>query len=97
MFQITGTVVNVFHAPKGQTAEGKEFGGQSKVQILGGIPLPNGETRMDMVTLTTDAPDHFQSLLGAPVSVPVGFFVQKGTLTFFIPKGAQIAKERLSA
>ena len=91
MFQVTGQVVNVFRAPKGQTAEGKEFGGQSKVQILGALPLPNGESRFDMVTLTTDVPEYFETHLGASVSVPIGFFVHKGTLTFFIPKGAQIA------
>ncbi|NKO00820.1 hypothetical protein, partial [Weissella cibaria] len=55
MFTLTGQVVHVFTAPRGISKKtGEEYGGQDKVQILGDIPLQGGETRKELVTLTTD-------------------------------------------
>lgn len=35
MLLMTGQLLNVFKTPKGTNGEGKEFGGQHKIQVLG--------------------------------------------------------------
>ena len=91
MFQLTGQVVHVFESPKGVNKNtGEEYGGQDKVQILGDLALPNGDTRKEMVTLTTDQAETLKKAVGRSVVAPVGFFAVKGTVVYFIPKGAEI-------
>lgn len=88
MFNLTGQVINVYQSPTGTTKEGKEYGGQDKVQILGAIPLDNGEYRNDLISLTTDQGDAFQKLTGKPVTLPVAFYSpSKGVVNFYLPKG----------
>lgn len=91
MFLLTGTIINVFESPKGVSKKtGEEYGGQDKVQIMGEVPLPNDEVRMDMLTLTIHDSEPLKKLIGKPVSLPVGFIAQsKGVITYFIPKGSQ--------
>jgi len=94
MFTLTGQVVHVFESPKGVNKQsGEEYGGQDKVQIMGHMALPNGETRMELVTLTTDQGTELQKSLGRSVVAPVGFYHAKGAVGFFIPKGAKIAPQ----
>lgn len=94
MFTLSGQVVHVFQSPKGVNKQsGEEYGGQDKVQIMGHLSLPNGETRMELVTLTTDQGQELQKSVGRSVIAPVGFYVSKGSVGFFIPKGAQIASQ----
>jgi len=52
MLLMTGQLLNVFKTPKGTNGEGKEFGGQHKIQVLGAVSLPNGETQNKLVDLT---------------------------------------------
>lgn len=95
MFMLNGTIIHVFESPKGVSKKtGEEYGGQDKVQILGDVPLPNGEFRKDMLTLTTHDTENLKKLIGRPVSVPVGFIAQsKGVITYFMPKGAQATSQ----
>lgn len=91
MFTLTGQVVHVFESPKGVNKQtGDEYGGQDKVQIMGHMSLPNGETRMELVTLTTDQGQELQKAVGRSVIAPVGFYHSKGAVGFFIPKGSKI-------
>lgn len=88
MFSLQGQLINVYEAPKGTTKDGKEYGGQDKIQILGDIPLDNGEYRKDLITLTTDQGAAFKGFTGKPVTLPVSFYSPaKGTVNFYIPKG----------
>lgn len=95
MFLLSGTIINVFESPKGISKKtGEEYGGQDKVQVMGEVPLPNGEIRMDMLTLTSHDSEPLKKLIGKPVSIPVGFIAQsKGVITYFIPKGAQATSQ----
>lgn len=88
MLTLTGQLVNTFKQPKGEK-DGKEFGGQDKVQILGNMDLPNGETKMDMYTLTTHDIKSFEPLKGKNVSVSIGVLASGKNVVFFIPKTAQ--------
>lgn len=88
MLTITGKVLHIFEKPpvkKGdETIESKP-----QIQLLGQIPLPNGETRYDLVTLSTDSPELFKPFADKDVRVPVGVFSPaKGQTLFFIPKGS---------
>lgn len=94
MFTLHGQVVHVFVSPKGISKKtGEEYGGQDKVQVMGHIPLDNGEHRMELVTLTTDQGEVFQKLVGRPVSLPVAFYVSGRSVGYYIPKGHSVASQ----
>ena len=89
MLTLCGSVANVFEAPGGvDKTTGAVYEGGSRVQLMAGVPLRNGETKYDLVTLSTDAPDAFQALKGKYVRVPVGAYPMKGgSVGFFCLKG----------
>jgi hypothetical protein len=90
MLVLAGQVMNVLETPKGVSRKtGEEYGGYHQVQILCEEELQNGETRMQLQTLTTDHPEAFKPLKGRAVRVPVGVYVYKGAISFFIPKGSK--------
>lgn len=90
MFTLQGKVIHVFETPEGVNKDtGETYGGTHKVQILGSLPLKNGANKMDMVTLGTEEPEVFRKLTGSDISVPIGFFPSKGSITYFIPKTSQ--------
>lgn len=91
LFMLNGVVVNVFVSPKGVSKKtGEEFGGQDKVQIIGDIPLEDGQTRKEMITLTTNQGEQLQKSINQPVTAPVAFYTAKGGVGFYIPRGSQI-------
>lgn len=91
MFTLNGQVVNVYVSPKGVSKKtGEEYGGDDKVQILGDIPLEGGQTRKEMITLTTSQGQELQKAVGASVSAPVAFYARGGVVGYYIPKGSQI-------
>lgn len=91
MFTLQGTIVNVFTAPKGISKKtGEEYGGQDKVQIMGDIPLPEGQYRKELVDLTTDQGEDLKKLEGREVSCPVAFYASGKAIGYYIPKGHQV-------
>ena len=52
MLVLEGYLINVFETPKGVTKDGKEYGGESKIQVMYENTLANGEKRTEMETLT---------------------------------------------
>lgn len=91
MLTMNGTLLNIFVSPKGTNKEGNEYGGQHKIQILGDVPLPNGETKKEMFTLTAHDVSDFQPHLSKQITVPVGAIAVSRNVTYFIPKGARPA------
>lgn len=90
MLMMTGQVANVLEAPKGVSKKtGEQYGGYHQVQLLCQEELQNGETRMQLHTLSTDHPEAFRAVKGRSVRVPVGAFARGGSLHFFIPKGGK--------
>jgi hypothetical protein len=90
MFQLTGRVEHVFTAPVGKNKDGQEYGGNDKVQLIGNVPLKNGEFRRDIVSLNTDQGDLLRNMIDEYVSCPVSFFVNGKDVGFYIPKGHSI-------
>lgn len=91
MLTMNGTLLNMFVSPKGTNKNGDEYGGQDKIQILGDVPLQNGEVRKEMFTLTTHDASQFKPHMNKQISVPVGVIANGKAVTYFIPKGAQPA------
>jgi hypothetical protein len=90
MFTVTGQVLKTFIQP-GQVDKdtGEVSKPIAKVQIMGEMPVQGGDSRFDMITLTVESKDTYESLKGKRVRVPLGFFApQKGNIVYFIPKGA---------
>lgn len=79
MITLNGTLLNVYRAPARGEAEEKD-----KIQILGDIPLPNGEIRKDLMTITVKDARAYEGKEGQDISLAVGAFApQKGTVIFF--------------
>lgn len=91
MFQVTGQVLHVFQDPdRTDKQTGEVTKGRPKVQILGELPLENGQTRHDMITLSVDRKADYEPLVGSRISVPLGMFSPaKGQIAYFIPKGGK--------
>lgn len=87
MLNMTGQLINVFKSPKGTNKQGEEYGGQDKLQVLGEVELPNGETRMEMFTLTTHNLSKFEQFVNQKISFSVGAIAIGRNINFYIPKG----------
>lgn len=89
MLSLCGQVLNVFANPKGvNKSTGEEYGGGHKVQLLANITLNNGETKMDIVTISTDTPAVYEANKGNVVRIPVkAFSMEKGQVGFYALKG----------
>lgn len=94
MFQVTGTVIHTYDAPESVDKKTGEVlrEGKAKVQLIGDIPLANGQSRYDMITLSCQDRREFEELRGKRVSVPLGMFSPaKDQIIYFIPKGGHPA------
>lgn len=90
MLSVTGNLMKVFTSDKGVSKKtGEEYGGQSKIQIMGEIPLQSGETKFEMLELSTHDKDYFAGLENKKISIPVGAFGSGKDVIFFIPKGSK--------
>lgn len=84
MFSITGVLVNTFRAPLRRNAESSEVE-KDKIQVLGDVPLTNGETRKDLVTITVPDVRKYEGQEGTEISLSVGSFAPaKGQIVYFI-------------
>ncbi|MCB4438660.1 hypothetical protein LHL20_20790 [Alteromonas sp. McT4-15] len=86
MLNLTGQLINIFKQPK-REKDGKEYGGQDKIQVLGEVELPDGDKRMDMFTLTTRDIKNFEPYLGQVITFTIGVFATGKSVSFFIPQG----------
>jgi len=88
MLTLRGKIINVYQQPKGEK-DGKEYGGQDKIQLVGEVVLQNGEKRIDMFNLTAHNVKDFQEFLNKDITVPVGVMATGKNLIYFIPKGSR--------
>ena len=78
MLVLEGILINVFETPKGVTKDGKEYGGESKIQVMYENTLANGEKRTEMETLTVSDTSPYLGKKNAPVRVAVVLNVDQG-------------------
>lgn len=92
MLNITGQVINIYSRPK-TFKNGEQIEPKPQVQLMGTVNLPNGQSRVDLITLSTDEPAAFREYQDENVTVPVGVFApSKGTIIYFIPQGSKPTK-----
>jgi hypothetical protein len=83
-----GQVSNVFRAPEGVNKEtGETYGGSHHVQMMCEDTMRNGEMKLALFTLRTDAPELFKPYLGKTLNVPVGVWIKGTEVAFYLPKG----------
>lgn len=90
MLTLNGQLINSFRTPDGER-NGEAYNGQDKVQILGEVVLPNGESKRELLTLSTHNKEYFDGLDGQTITVPVSVFASGKSVTYFIPKGSKPA------
>lgn len=90
MLTLTGQVMNVFATPAGVGKDGQPYPASSKVQIMAENELKNGDKRIELLTMSTETPHEFESLVGRSVRVPVGVFVSGNTPAFYIVKTGRV-------
>ncbi|MGC3003671.1 hypothetical protein ACPF8X_36190 [Streptomyces sp. G35A] len=92
MFTLCGQVANVFVQPGGTSKKtGEAFDPRDKVQILGHVPLPDGKTKLDLITLNVEDARLFEAAQGKTIRVAVGTYALGKTVGYFIPQGAKPA------
>jgi hypothetical protein len=88
MLTLNGVVQNVFRTDSStDKSTGEVRPAKDRVQIMAENTLQNGDKRIELVTLTVDAPEAYRKLLGRSVRVPVGAFVVGGAVQFYALKG----------
>jgi hypothetical protein len=99
MFTVTGRVLKTFVQQGGIDKDsGKPFDDSFKVQIMGELPLQGGQSRFDVITMTVEDRQLYDSLENKTIRVPLGFFSPaRGQILYFIPKGSnpEIVEEGL--
>lgn len=85
-----GQALGVYVSPKGTNREtGAEYGGTHHVQLLCEDSLRNGETKLALFTLRTDAPELFKSVVGKTLKVPCSAYVRGTEVAYYLPPGKQ--------
>jgi hypothetical protein len=87
MLTLCGQVANVFTTPTRTNEKGETYGGEAAVQLLARVPVENGETQHDLVTLKTDRAPEYRALSGRWVRVVAGVWARGGAWGFFAIKG----------
>lgn len=85
MFQATGRIINLFYSPASA-----KYDASYKVQLLGDMPMADGQVKKEMLTLGVPKPvfDSLQGQVGQDVTLDIGFYVKNGALVTFYPKRA---------
>lgn len=90
MFTLRGEVIGLYKTRPTDQDTGEKLE-KDKVQVMGEIPVPEGDgTRRGLIDLTVPDPRPYQALQDKTIEVPVGFFAPaKGQVIHFVPKGAR--------
>lgn len=91
MFTIVGQVMHVFDQPgRMDKSTGEMSPDTVKVQIMGQIPVPNGQSKVDLVTLSVPDKKTYSELLNKKIQLPLGFFAPaKNQIIYYVPKGSK--------
>ena len=85
MFNVTGKLINFF-----QSEASEKYDASFKVQMLGEMPLQDGQVKMEMLTLNVPKKifDSLQGQIGQEATLPIGFYIKNGQMITFFPKNA---------
>lgn len=89
MIELTGTIVNTFATPAGKNKKGEDYDSKDKIQVIGEFPMPNGEVRMELVTLTVDDLSEYIQHINKKIRISVGVMATGArSVLFFVRKGS---------
>lgn len=90
MFTVKGQLLGIYKTRPTDRETGEQTE-KDKVQLLGEIPVPEGDgTRRGLIDLTVQDVRPYKALEGKEIEVAVGFFSPaKGNVITFVPKGAR--------
>jgi len=89
MIEMIGTVVNTFATPAGTNKKGEDYEGKDKIQLMGELVMPNGETRMELVTLTVEDLSPYVDMINKRIRVSIGVMATGArSVLFFVRKGS---------
>lgn len=92
MLTLNGVVTNVFHKDASTDRKtGEVIQASDHIQVMAENILPNGEKRMELVTLKVENPAPYRSAIGKAVRVPVGVFASGNGVQFYALKGQAAA------
>lgn len=89
MLNLTGQVINVFNVAGGVNKKGENYDARDKIQLLGELELPNGETKKELIDLTVENALQYDGLVGKVISLPVGVISSGRSVTFYVRKGSK--------
>lgn len=90
MLQISGKVINVFTQEGGKNKDGTDYEERHKVQLMGEVALPNGDVKVDLMSLTVQDLSDWNEVQGKTVSIDIGAFAPaKGNIIYFVSKGSK--------
>ncbi|MGR0479886.1 MAG: hypothetical protein ACTFAL_00370 [Candidatus Electronema sp. V4] len=90
MYTITAKLINAFTTPGG-----KDFPPACKVQLMGEMPMKDGQIKKQLIDLTVPADwyNKLTSKMDQIVKLPISFFAQNNNVVVFFPKGAQLSEK----
>ena len=83
MYNVKGQIINLFQSPASEKYEAA-----FRVQVLGDMPMMDGQVKKEMLTLNVPQPvfDSLQGKIGKDITLPIGFYIKNGQLVTFYPK-----------
>ncbi len=87
MFEMTGQLINVYETPAGTTKGGKEYDSSTRIEILGQLPIDNGQYRSELRAVKVDDITPFKPFLGKQITIPVSFFAAGKDVIVTVLKG----------
>lgn len=80
MIILQGKLLNIFETPKGKNKDGKEYGGDDRIQVLHQTTLSNGAKRMDMETLSVPDASVYKDKINQDIQVPISVSIYMNKL-----------------
>lgn len=91
MITLNGLLHNVFDTPPSvDKKSGEVIPAASRIQLLASNGLQNGQTRSELVTIKVADIRPYKTLVGHPVTVPVGCFASGSQIIWFEQKGESV-------
>jgi hypothetical protein len=86
MLTLTGVLVHIYTKPAKSNAS-YSSDEKDKLQVLADVPLENGQTRKELVTLTVPDSSKYAGQEGTELHLPVGVMAMaKNQLIFYVAK-----------
>lgn len=80
MLTLKGKLISVFQTPVKKNDDGKEYGGDDKLQILVSERLENGEQKAGLLTVGVNSAEEYKKQIGQDLTLPVRVSAYKDNL-----------------